>query len=192
MATVFTVGHSTRTLPDFISILHAHDILRLVDIRSYPASRRMPWFQGPQQPSFMSPEQARAHEALETTLPRAGIAYLWMPALGGRRRKMRDDSPNLALTSSAFRNYADYMLTSEFQRAAAELVQLAEESRTCIMCAEAQVYYRCHRMLVADYLSAQGHTVLHISGTGPARPHRLTPEARIVDGNVVYSGDRLF
>ncbi|MFB3917140.1 MAG: DUF488 family protein [Terriglobales bacterium] len=179
-------------MDEFIVILRAHGIRTTVDIRSYPASRRMPWFQGPQCPPFMTPEEARVHEALETTLPRAGIVYTWMRALGGRRKKIRDDSPNLGLSSPGFRNYADYMLTPEFQQAAAELVQLAGESPTCVMCAEAQVYYHCHRMLVSDYLVAQGHMVLHITGTGPAKPHRLTPEARIVDGHVIYPGDCLF
>lgn len=193
MATVYTIGHSTRTLEEFTAILQAHEIATLVDIRSYPASRRMPWFQGPQYPPFMTKEDARRQESLETTLPRAGIEYIWMRALGGRRHKQRDDSPNTAFRSPAFRNYADYMLTPEFQQGIDELVQLAEHSRTCIMCAEAQVYYHCHRMLVSDYLAAHGHTVLHISGMGEAKPHRMTPEARIEDGVVTYPGEaRLF
>jgi uncharacterized protein (DUF488 family) len=155
----------------------------------------MPWFQGPQHPPFMTEQEAEAHEALGTTLPRMGIAYLWMRGLGGRRRKIRDDSPNTALRSPAFRNYADYMLTPEFQQAAAELVRIADkpresgESRTCIMCAEAQVYYHCHRMLVSDYLVAHGNTVLHISGMGEAKPHRMTAEARVEDGVLIYPGD---
>jgi len=194
LSTIYTIGHSTHTLDEFIALLQAHGIGTLVDIRSYPASRRMPWFQGPQHPPFMSAEEASRHEALETTLPRAGVGYLWMSALGGRRKKILDidASPHVALRSPAFRNYADYMLTPEFQLAAGELVQLAEKAPTTIMCAEAQVYYHCHRMLVSDYLTAKGHTVLHISGAGVAKPHRLAPEAHIVDGDVIYSGDRLF
>ncbi len=149
----------------------------------------MPWFQGPQHPPFMAEQEAEQYQALETTLPAAGIAYRWMKALGGRRRKICDDSPNQALTSPAFRNYADYMLTPEFQQAAKELVELAENSRIAIMCAEAQVYYHCHRMLVSDYLTAQGHTVLHIVDGKPAKPHRLTPEARVEDGILTYPGE---
>ncbi len=136
----------------------------------------------------MSEEEARQHETLETTLPRAGIDYRWMRSLGGRRKKIRDDSPNLALRSPAFRNYADYMLTPDFKHAVDELVQLAAERPTCIMCAERQVYYHCHRMLVSDYLALHGHEVLHIDSERPARPHRITPEAKFVDGEVVYPG----
>jgi uncharacterized protein (DUF488 family) len=192
VATIYTIGHSTRTLDEFIALLKAHAVRTLVDIRSYPASRRLPWFQGPQHPPFMTAEEAARHAALETTLPAAGIDYLWMPALGGRRKKLRDDSPNLAFRSPAFRNYADYMLTPEFQAAAAELVSVAERARTCIMCAEAQVYYHCHRMLVSDYLVVHGHSVLHIAGPGEPKAHKMTPEARVVDGQLRYPDDRLF
>ncbi len=188
MATVYTIGHSTRTLEELIAALQAHGIATLADIRSYPASRRLPYFQGPQHPPFMSEEESARHEALETTLQRAGIAYVWMRALGGRRKKIRDDSPNTALRSPAFRNYADYMLTPEFARAAAELLELAAQSRTCIMCAEKQVYYHCHRMLVSDYLALHGHQVLHLEDTRPPRAHRITPEARLSEGQVIYPG----
>jgi uncharacterized protein (DUF488 family) len=183
---IYTVGHSTRTLDDFITILHAHGIGTLVDIRSYPVSRRMPWFQGPRQLDFLSNNESPGVEPLEVTLPRAGIDYRWMRALGGRRKKLREDSPNQALRSPAFRNYADYMLTAEFQQAINELLAIVGQTPTCIMCAEAQVYYHCHRMLVSDYLTALGHTVLHIAGTGPAKPHRLTPEARISEAVLTY------
>ena len=189
MATIYTSGHSTRTLDEFISLLQTHGVKLLGDIRSYPASRRMPWFQGPQFPPFLSEEEGRQHEALETTLPRSGIAYKWMCALGGRRKKIRDDSPNQALRSPAFRNYADYMLTAEFQNAAAELVKIAEETRTCVMCAEAQVYYHCHRMLLSDYLVANGHDVLHIATTAAPKPHRMTKEARVENGVLTYPGE---
>ena len=170
-------------------MLQAHGIGMLADIRSYPASRRVPWFQGPQLPPFMTEDEGRRHEALETTLPRAGIGYVWMRALGGRRRKLRDDSPNTALRSPAFRNYADYMLTPEFRHAAGELVLLAARTRTCVMCAEAQVYYHCHRMLLSDYLVAQGHSVLHIAKMAPPKSHRMTPEARVERGDLIYPGD---
>jgi uncharacterized protein (DUF488 family) len=134
----------------------------------------------------MTEDEGLRNEALETTLPRAAIEYRWMPALGGRRRKIRDDSPNLALRSPAFRNYADYMLTPEFQKAANELIALAGSSTTAIMCAEAQVYYHCHRMLVSDYLAAHGHNVLHIADAKPAKPHHLTADARLEHGVLTY------
>ena len=175
MAILYTIGHSTRTLEELIEVLQAHSIQTLVDIRSFPMSRRLPYFN---------------RESLEKALPESGIQYVWMKALGGRRRKIRDDSPNVALRNDSFRNYADYMLTGDFQRAIGELIKLAEHSRTAYMCAE-RVYFRCHRMLVSDWLVAHGHEVLHIDGTGPAKAHKLMPEARLVDGQLIYRGDRL-
>src|SRR5580693_61135 len=120
----------------------------------------------------------------------AGIRYVWMKALGGYRKKSREDSPNIGLRNASFRNYADYMLTTEFENAMAELVALAEGSRTAYMCAE-RVYFHCHRMLVSDWLVAHGHEVMHIDGTGPVKPHSLTTEARMRDGELIYRGDRL-
>ena len=176
MATVYTIGHSTRTLDELVAALQAHHIATLVDIRAFPASRRLPHFN---------------RESLERTLPEAGISYAWMKSLGGRRPKLRDDSPNIAIRNDSFRNYADYMLTAEFEQAMEELIASAEDSRTAYMCAE-RVYFRCHRMLVSDWLVAHGHEVMHIDGTGPLKPHRLTAEARMVEGKLIYRGDRLF
>jgi uncharacterized protein (DUF488 family) len=130
-------------------------------------------------------------ESLEKTLPEAGIAYIWLRTLGGRRNKILDDSPNVALRNPSFRNYADYMLTAEFQRGIDQLVQLAEKPRTAYMCAE-RVYFHCHRMLVSDWLTAHGHEVFHIDGTGPVKLHKLLPEARVIDGELIYRTDRLF
>ena len=175
MATFYTVGHSTRSWDELIAVLQAHGIQTLVDIRSFPASRRLPHFN---------------REALEHSLARVGIRYLWLQGLGGRRNKIREDSPHLALRNSSFRNYADYMLTGEFENSISQLISLGENSRIAFMCAE-RVYFRCHRMLVSDWLVAHGHEVLHLDGTGPAQPHRLTAEARWVDGHVIYRGDRL-
>jgi uncharacterized protein (DUF488 family) len=175
VATLYTIGHSTRTLDELIKGLHAHSILTLVDIRSFPMSRRLPHFN---------------RESLDKTLPAAGIQYVWMKELGGRRKAIREDSPNIALRNSSFRNYADYMLTEEFQRATANLIDMAEASRTAYMCAE-RVYFQCHRILVSDWLTAQGHEVLHIDGTGPAKPHKLLAEARVIDGELIYRGDLL-
>ena len=176
MATLYTIGHSTRALDDLIAVLQAHAIATVVDIRAFPMSRRLPQFN---------------RESLLQTLPTASIQYVWMKSLGGYRKKMRDDSPNVALRNASFRNYADYMLTAEFEQAVAELVRIAEHSPTAYMCAE-RVWFHCHRMLVSDWLVAHGHTVLHIGNEGPAQPHRLSAEARLIGGRVVYSGDTLF
>jgi uncharacterized protein (DUF488 family) len=113
-----------------------------------------------------------------------------MKELGGRRKKIRDDSPHVAIRSDSFRNYADYTLTEDFQQAIAELLKLASHSRTAYMCAE-KLYFNCHRMMVSDWLVAHGHEVLHIDGTGPVKPHQLMPEARMIDGHLIYRGDRL-
>jgi len=175
MATLYTIGHSTRALEDLIGALKAHSIETLVDIRSLPMSRRLPHFN---------------REALEKTLPEAGIRYLWMKELGGRRKKSLTDSPNVALRNESFRNYADYMLSPEFEHAVTKLIQIAEDSRTAYMCAE-RAYFRCHRMMVSDWLVAHGHEVLHIDAEKPAKPHKLMSEARVVDGRLIYRGDRL-
>ncbi len=176
MASLFTIGHSTRTFDELVEALQAHGIKTLVDIRSIPMSRRLPHFN---------------RENLERELPKRGIGYVWMKALGGRRKKIRDDSPNTALRSDSFRNYADHMLTHEFQESAAELVRMAKESPVAYMCAE-RVRFHCHRMMLSDYLVAHGHEVLHIDGTGPARPHKLMDVARFLDGQLIYNGGELF
>ena len=175
MALLYTIGHSTRPLADLVEALQAHTIQTLVDIRAFPMSRRLPQFN---------------REALENSLPAVGIRYVWMQALGGYRKQIVEDSPNLGLRNASFRNYADYMLTPEFNRAMGELVSLAETSRTAYMCAE-RMYFRCHRMLVSDWLMAHGHEVMHIDGSGTPKPHQLTAEARMIDGELIYRGDRL-
>jgi uncharacterized protein (DUF488 family) len=177
MATIYTVGHSTRTLDELVAALQAHRIATLVDIRAFPMSRRLPHFN---------------RESLEVELPKRGIAYVWMKELGGRRKKTRDDSPNTGLRNDAFRNYADYMLTPEFGRASARLLEVAEQSNTAIMCAE-RMYFQCHRMLVSDYLAAHGHNVLHIDDDKrPLRPHKLMAEAHLVNGQLLYNAQQLF
>ena len=175
MAVLYTIGHSTRSLDDLIGSLRAHQIETLVDIRAFPMSRRLPQFN---------------RDSLEQTLPAAGVRYLWMKALGGYRKKIVEESPNIALRNQSFRNYADYMLTTEFEQAMAGVTTLAETSRVAYMCAE-RIYFRCHRMLVSDWLVAHGHQVLHIDGSGPVKPHTLTAEARVIDGQLLYRGDRL-
>jgi uncharacterized protein (DUF488 family) len=172
---LYTIGHSTRSIEDLIAALKAHQIQTLVDIRAFPMSRRLPQFN---------------HESLEQTLPASGIRYVSMKALGGYRKKIVEESPHIALRNQSFRNYADYMLTPEFEQAISELLDLAGISRTAYMCAE-RLYFRCHRMLVSDWLVAHGHEVLHIDAEGPVKPHVLMAEARMVDGRLIYRGDRL-
>jgi uncharacterized protein (DUF488 family) len=176
MATLYTIGHSTRTIEDLIRTLRAHEIKTVVDIRAFPASRRMPHFN---------------REALEQSMPAADIRYVWMKGLGGYRKKSREDSPNTGLRNSSFRNYADYMLTPEFEQSIADLLRLADTSHTAYMCAE-RVWFQCHRMLVSDWLVAHGHTVLHIDAEGLPKPHRLTAEARLIDNQLIYSPESLF
>jgi uncharacterized protein (DUF488 family) len=176
MATLYTIGHSTRTIEDFIRALEAHGIQTLVDIRTFPASRRLPHFN---------------RDALNESLQAAGIRYVWMNGLGGYRKKTREDSPNTALRNASFRNYADYMLTPEFEQSIQQLLGSADNFRTAYMCAE-RVWFQCHRMLVSDWLIAHGHTVLHIDAEGPPQPHRLTAEARLIGNQVVYSPESLF
>ena len=175
MAVLHTIGHSTRTIDELIAALAAHQIQTVVDIRAFPMSRRLPQFN---------------RDSLQQTLAAAGMHYLSMKALGGYRKKILEESPNIALRNPSFRNYADYMLTPEFARAMDEMLALAESSRTTYMCAE-RLYFRCHRMLVSDWLVAHGHQVLHIDASGPVKPHTLTADARIVDGRLIYRGDRL-
>lgn len=129
-------------------------------------------------------------DSLEQTLPAAGIRYVWMKSLGGYRKKIVEESPHIALRNASFRNYADYMLTPQFERAITELIKIADHSRTAYMCAE-RVYFKCHRMLVSDWLVAHGHQVLHIDDEKPPKPHKLMPEARLADGKLIYGGDRL-
>jgi uncharacterized protein (DUF488 family) len=175
LARLYTIGHSTRTFADLTEALQAHGIRSLIDIRAFPMSRRLPQFN---------------RESFEQALPEAGIRYFWMKSLGGYRKKIREDSPHIALRNPSFRNYADYMLTAEFESAMRQLIQLSEDSPTAYMCAE-RVYFRCHRMLVSDWLVAHGNEVMHIDDAGPLKPHRLTAEARMVDNELVYRGDRL-
>jgi uncharacterized protein (DUF488 family) len=175
LALLYTVGHSTRSFDDLIETLQAHAIKTLVDIRAFPMSRRLPQFN---------------RESLVKSLPSAGIRYVWMKALGGYRKKIREDSPNVALRNQSFRNYADYMLTAEFESTMAELLAMGTHSSTAYMCAE-RLYFRCHRMLVSDWLVAHGHEVMHIDGTGPVKPHTLTAEAGIDDGQLIYRGEWL-
>jgi uncharacterized protein (DUF488 family) len=167
VAILYTIGHSTRSLQDLVEVLQAHSIRSLVDIRSFPMSKRLPHFN---------------REALEISLPHAQIAYLWMKGLGGRRKKIRDDSPNVGLRNLSFRNYADYMLTPEYESAVAALLAVAEHSRTAYMCAE-RMYFKCHRMLVSDWLVMHGHEVLHIDDAKAPKMHKPLAQMSMIYGS---------
>ena len=152
--TVWTIGHSTRPIDVFLKLLTVHGVEAIADVRRFPGSRRHPHF---------------GREALQGALEANGLGYLWIPRLGGRRTP-RQDSPNTQWRNSAFRGYADYTATEEFAAGLGELLNLAEGRRTAIMCAE-QVWWQCHRMLIADVLRARGVEVLHILDAKPAQPH---------------------
>jgi uncharacterized protein (DUF488 family) len=168
---ILTVGHSTRSLDEFLAVLAAHDVHILADVRSYPGSRRHPQFN---------------KECLAESLPLAGVDYYHLPELGGRRQP-RKDSRNTALINEGFRGYADYMETEPFQLGIAHLLGLAASKRTAIMCAEA-VWWRCHRSLISDYLKSRGVAVIHILDPDRSEPHTYTTAARIVDGELCYRG----
>ena len=167
--TVWTIGHSTRTLDDFVAVLAAYDIELVADVRRFPGSRRLPQFAAP---------------ALEESLAAHGIAYHWFPALGGRRRPA-PDSPNVAWRHPAFRAYADHVATEEFAEGLFELLMLAHGLRTVVMCAEV-LWWRCHRRLIADVLTSLDVPVVHIRDASHAEPHRLTAPARLVRGRLKY------
>jgi Uncharacterized conserved protein len=167
---IWTVGHSTRSIDEFLAVLAAHRIELVADVRRFPGSRRLPHF---------------AAEALEQSLASAGIAYRWFPSLGGRRRP-DPASLNLAWRHPAFRAYADHIATEEFAEGLFELSLLARGLRTAIMCSEI-LWWRCHRRLIADVLTSLGIGVVHIRDENLAEPHRLGAPARLVRGRLTYT-----
>jgi uncharacterized protein (DUF488 family) len=166
---VFTVGHSTLPIEEFIALLHGYGIKCLADIRTVPRSRHNPQFN---------------HDALCGALTASGIAYVKMPALGGLRHT-RKDSPNTGWRNKSFRGYADYMQTEEFAEGLTKLISLSRQERTAIMCAEA-VPWRCHRSLVADALNVRGIPVVEILSQTSRRPHKLTPFAHVNGMKLTY------
>jgi uncharacterized protein (DUF488 family) len=171
--TIFTIGHSTRTLAEFVALLRQVDVTLLVDVRSFPRSRATPQFNGDTMPKILAA---------------ASIGYRHLRALGGRRhhRKSAPPSLNVYWRVAAFRNYADYAGTEEFRAALNGLSALARNNRCAIMCAEA-VWWRCHRRIIADHLLAQGWRVEHIMGPRQVVEAALTPGARVMgDGSLVY------
>jgi uncharacterized protein (DUF488 family) len=168
--TVWTIGHSTRPLEEFLELLSANRIEAVADVRRYAGSRRWPHF---------------AQEPLGTALDNRGFLYIWFPELGGRRTP-NPDSPNTGWRSAAFRGYADYMATEAFADGLARLINLASGLRTAVMCAES-LWWRCHRGLIADVLRWLNFEVIHILGAGSTATHPYTPAARIVRGRLTYS-----
>jgi uncharacterized protein (DUF488 family) len=166
---VYTIGHSTRPIDEFIGLLKAHGVRRLIDVRTLPRSRHNPQFD---------------RTALAASLRSARLHYRHFRALGGLRRP-RPDSINMAWRNTSFRGYADYMQTPEFEAALERMLELAAEEPAALMCAEA-VPWRCHRSLIADALLARGVSVFEIASATRARPHRLTPWARVRKGRVTY------
>ena len=170
MKQIWTIGHSTRALDDFIAALQANEIKLLADVRTLPGSKRYPQFN---------------KEALTDSLGQTGIHYEHFPELGGRR-KSKPDSVNTAWRIEAFRGYADYMDEEKFHEGIARLLQLAEEiGPTAIMCAEA-VWWRCHRALISDFLKAQGIEVTHIFDAKKTETHPFTSVARLANGKLTY------
>lgn len=167
--TVWTIGHSTRPIGEFLDLLSEFGIEAVADVRRYPGSRHQPQY---------------ARDNFGRTIEETGRAYCWLPSLGGRRRPA-PDSPNTVWRSAAFRGYADYLATEEFAAGLTELTMLAGGLRTAIMCAEA-VWWRCHRSLIADVLKSLGFRVMHILGTGSVKEHPYTPPARIAAGHLTY------
>jgi uncharacterized protein (DUF488 family) len=167
---IWTIGHSTRAIDEFIALLKENEIKLLVDVRAWPGSKRYPQFN---------------KDALAESLNAHGIRYEHFRELGGKR-KSKPDSRNTAWRNTSFRGYADYMETEQFQKGIERLLEVAAEAGPiAIMCAEA-VWWRCHRSLVADYLKARGVKVLHILGANKVEPHPYTSAARIVNGELSY------
>lgn len=166
---IWTIGHSTRTFEELVEMLHSFSIEMLVDIRSYPGSRRYPQFN---------------KDALEISFPENNIRYVHLKNLGGRR-KVNPDSKNTTWRHVAFRGYADYMETDDFKKGIEELEEIALKQRTAYMCSEA-VWWRCHRSMVSDYLKVHGWKVMHIMGIGKEEEHPYTAPARIVNGELSY------
>lgn len=168
--TIYTIGHSTHNMNDFMAMLQFFHIKNLVDIRSMPGSRKFPQFD---------------KGNLENVLPENNINYIYLEGLGGRR-KMQKDSKNIRWKNLSFRGYADYMETGDFEKSVAKLEQIALQAPTVYMCAEA-LWWRCHRSLVSDYLKAKGWKVLHITAMGETQEHTYTSPAKVIDGRVFYT-----
>lgn len=172
---IYTIGHSTHSLEEFIEMLKSFNIEVLADVRRFASSKRYPWF---------------SKENLEKVLPENKIEYIHFEALGGRR-KVQPNSVNSRWKNESFRGYADYMQTEEFTKAIEKLETIARLKRTAFMCSEA-VWWSCHRSMISDYLKAKGWDVEHIMKIGKSEEHPYTTPARISNGQVFYSDASLF
>jgi uncharacterized protein (DUF488 family) len=170
VTSVFTIGHSTRSIADFVRLLTAHGIQRLIDVRTIPRSRHNPQFN---------------REKLSAALRRHGIHYRHMGGLGGLRHAKRDATTNLGWRNASFRGYADYMQTATFRKNLDRCIELAKTERVVLMCAEA-VPWRCHRSLIADALLARGIQACEITSGVRARPHVMTPWAHVAGTAITY------
>jgi len=168
--TIWTVGHSNRTLEQFLDLLGSQEIQLLADVRRFPGSRRLPHF---------------GQENLSKSLTDAGIEYVHFPELGGRRKALAN-SPNTVWRNEAFRGYADFMMSREFHEGIKRLLEFARKKRTAIMCAEA-LWWQCHRSMISDYLKAEGNNVIHIMGANKTEEHPFTSAARLVNGKLSYA-----
>lgn len=170
MTRIFTIGHGARSIEEFLDLLEGAGIEVLVDVRTAPGSRKHPHF---------------GRDALAASVESRGIRYEWMGRDLGGFRRAAEDSPHISLRNSSFRGYADHMETEGFRGARDRLVETAREKHTAVMCAES-LWWRCHRRMLADGLVAAGCEVAHIMERGRLDPHRLTPAARVADGNIIY------
>ena len=168
--TLFTIGHSTHPIEEFLHILKAYKISLLVDVRHYPGSRPCPQF---------------GEQPQKSSLENAGIEYISMIGLGGRRKKVKDSLLNAGWRSPQFRGYADFMQTNEFKENLDKLITIAEEKNTAIMCAEA-VPWRCHRSMISDALLIHDFIVWDIISENNVNPHSLTPFAKVCKNNITY------
>jgi uncharacterized protein (DUF488 family) len=171
---IWTVGHSRHPLEVFVELLQQQNIEALADVRRFAVSRSNPQFN---------------EMELFKSLAKEGIDYVSFAELGGRRRPLAD-SPNARWRNESFRGYADFMLTAEFERSVEELLAMATQKRTAIMCAEA-LWWRCHRALLADYMKAQGWKVTHILGMNKTAEHPYTTAARLEGGKLTYAPERI-
>ncbi len=172
---IYTIGHSTHSLEEFMEILKSFNIEVLADVRRFAGSKRYPWF---------------SKDNLGKVLPEHGIEYIHFETLGGRR-KVQPNSVNSRWRNESFRGYADYMQTEEFTKAIEKLETIARLKTTAFMCSEA-VWWSCHRSMISDYLKAKGWDVEHIMNVGKADEHPYTASARVSNGKVFYSDTSLF
>ncbi len=166
---IYTIGHSNLDAKTFVSLLTKHSVEVLVDVRRFPTSKF---------------EHFKI-ENLKSILKENDIDYVWISELGGFRKRILKNSPNIAIKSEGFRNYADYMLTQEFKQAIGNLIEIAKNRIVAIMCAE-KFYWRCHRKFIADYLTILGFEVRHIIDNN-VKVHKLSKYARIVGDTVIYN-----